>query len=98
MAKAVQIGRRTAPGAEGAERFRAKRDEVSVTCGAPRSRYGEAIRGAVPCLSTDLTTHVVPHFTGFANGKAHGAEGAERFRAKRDEVSVTCEAPRSRCG
>ena len=29
---------------------------------------------------------------GFANGKAHGAEGAERFRAKRDEVSVTCEA------
>ena len=32
------MGRRTAPSAEGTERFRAKRDEVSVTCEAPRLR------------------------------------------------------------
>ena len=36
------MGRRTAPSAEGAERFRAKRDEVSVTCEAPRLRCGDA--------------------------------------------------------
>jgi len=36
------MGRRTAPSAEGTERFRAKRDEVSVTCEAPRLRCGDA--------------------------------------------------------
>ena len=48
------MGRRTAPSAEGAERFRAKRDEVSVTCEAPRlrcggasSRRGQMVSGAV---------------------------------------------------
>ena len=54
--------------------------------------------GAVPCLSTDLTTHAVPNFIQALQmgrrtaPKTRGAEGAERFRAKRDEVcsSVTC--------
>ena len=36
------MGRRTAPSAEGTERFRAKRDEVSVTCEASRLRCGDA--------------------------------------------------------
>ena len=40
------MGRRTAPSAEGTERFRAKRDEVSVTCEAPRLRCGTLRRGA----------------------------------------------------
>ena len=39
-----------------------------------------AMSGTMPCLSTDLTTHAVPHFMRASeNGKAHGAEGAERF-------------------
>ena len=49
--------------------------------------------GAVPCLSTDLTTHAVPQFIQALQmgrrtaPKARGAEGAERFRAKRDEFN-----------
>ena len=51
-----------------------------------------AIRGAVPCLSTDLTTHAVPHFMQALQmgrrtaPKARGAEGAERFRAARSSA------------
>ena len=50
------------------------------------------MRGAVPCLSKDLTTHAVPNFIkAFKMGrrtapKARGAEGAERVMSELTET------------
>ena len=51
----------------------------------PRLLGAFATRGAVPCLSADLTTHAVPQFIqALKKGrrtapKARGAKGAKRF-------------------
>ena len=51
------------------------------------------MRGAVPCLSTDLTTHAVPHFIQALQMGRRTAPKALNFRAMRDEFNS-----RSRCG
>ena len=52
------------------------------------------MRGAVPCLSTDLTTHAVPHFIQALQMGRRAAPKALNDSAR----SVTSSTPRSRCG